>query len=147
MNTYTQLVYHIIFGTKRKIPWIKVEKRKQLFGYISGILKKKGCYVYMINGTDDHIHIIAHVPPSQKISDLVKDVKLATTSMIKKENLFKRFNGWQKGYAAFSVRYQSMDRLIDYIANQEKHHKKLSFSEELILICKKNGVEIDERMI
>ncbi|MEX1239733.1 MAG: transposase [Cyclobacteriaceae bacterium] len=76
-----------------------------LFEYTWGILKEKGCQekgcrLYRINGIEDHIHIATHIHPTVALASLIKDIKLATSSYVKANNIFRSFTGWQDGYAA-----------------------------------------------
>lgn len=144
MSTYTQLLYHIVFSTKRRIPWISKKNRRALFHYISGILKHKNCHLYRINGVDDHIHILTHIHPSISVSDLIKDIKLASSYFIKNENLFPRFNGWQEGYSAFTESISEKNRLIQYIKNQELNHYDLSYRDEMINLLNEQGIQIEK---
>jgi putative transposase len=117
MSTYTQLLYQIVFSTKYRTSTLNKEQRPELFKYIWGILKNKKCHLYRVNGLEDHIHIVAHIHPTIAISNLVKDIKLASSAFIKSNNLFKNFTGWQNGYAAFSYSIDSKNDLIEYVKN------------------------------
>ena len=130
MSTHTQILYHIVFATKYRKPTIEKSQKKGLFAYIFQLLTNKKCHLYRINGVEDHIHILPHVHPSISLSTLVKDIKVSTSIFIKKELIFKNFDGWQEGYGAFSEAIKSKDRLINYVKNQEKHHEKKSFFDE-----------------
>jgi len=77
----------------------------------------------------------------------VKDIKLATSQHIKTHVLFPEFEGWQDGYGAFTYSYSEKDRLIEYVKNQEIHHKKKTYKEELIEVLNEHGVEFDEKYI
>jgi REP element-mobilizing transposase RayT len=145
MSTYTQILYHIVFSTKNREKVLIKEKRKELFAYIWGILKNKNCHLYQINGVSDHIHIATHIHPSVALADLVKDIKLASGSLIKKTNLFPGFSSWQSGYGAFTYSIDAKDNLINYIKNQEDHHKKITFIDEYKLMLKENEIELDEK--
>lgn len=147
MSTYTQLYYHIVFGTKHRTSCLVEEHRETLFKYIWGLLKKKKCQLYQINGMEDHIHIFTDIHPTISLSSLVKDIKLASHSIIKEENLFPKFEGWQKGYGAFTHDNNDKDRIVKYIANQQNHHKKISWREEYISLLKKHGIEFDEKYL
>lgn len=147
MSTYTQLIYHIVFTPKHRSPILEKSNRPILFKYITGLLKNKKCHLYQINGVEDHIHILTHVHPTIPISNLVKDIKLASSSFIKSENLFPLFQEWQVGYGAFTCSYMDKEVLIKYIANQEEHHKKLDYKEELINLLKEHGISFDEKYL
>ena len=123
------------------------ETRNDLFKYITGILKNKNCHLYKINGVEDHLHIVTHIHPSIALASLVKDIKIASSIFAKNEKLFPGFDGWQEGYAAFTYSYKEKNRLITYVQNQENHHRKISFKEELIESLNEHGIEFDEKYL
>ena len=92
MSTYTQILYQIVFSTKYREHTLSNENRNELFS----ILKNKKCHLYQIGGVEDHLHIVTHLHPSVALSNLIKDIKLASTEHIKVKNLFPQFNGWQE---------------------------------------------------
>ena len=147
MNTYTQIMYQIVFSTKMRKKTLIAEQRKELFKYTWGILKNKKCHLYQINGIEDHIHILTHLHPSISLADLIKDIKVASSTFIKKEKIFPNFNGWQDGYGAFTYSIKQKDVLIEYIKNQEIHHKKKTFKEELVELLEEHNVDFDERYL
>lgn len=147
MSTFTQILYQIIFSTKNRERTLRANQRDKLFHYISGILTNHKCHLYQINGIEDHIHILTHVHPSVALSDLVKDIKLASTKFIKENNLFPNFKGWQDGYAAFTYSIDRKETLIRYVANQIEHHRKTGFREEYLTLLKEQHVEFDEKYL
>jgi REP element-mobilizing transposase RayT len=147
MSTYTQILYQIVFSTKNRKPVLLKENREKLYKDIWGILKNKNCHLYRINGVEDHLHIITHLHPSISLSNLVKDIKLGCSSYMKENQLFPDFDGWQEGYAAFTYTINEKEGLIRYVQNQEEHHKKMTFKEELVVLLKEHNVEFDERYL
>jgi len=147
MSTYTQLLYQIVFSTKHRNPALIEIKREDLFKDIWGILKNKRCHLYRVNGVEDHIHILTHIHPSVSVSSLVKDIKLGSSDFIKRKNLFPDFGGWQDGYAAFTYSIKEKKRLIEYVKNQEDHHKTMTFKEELILLLNEQDITYDEKYL
>lgn len=147
MSTYTQILYQIVFSTKNRAHTLKSEIRQELFRYIAGMLKNKKCHLYQIGGVSDHIHIVTHLYPAVALASLVKDIKLATSHYIKSQVIFPEFEGWQNGYGAFTYSFKEKDRLIDYVKNQEVHHKKKLYKEELIDLLNEHGVEFDEKYL
>ena len=123
------------------------ENRDQLFKYIWGVLKNKKCHLYRINGVEDHIHILTHIHPSIALSDLVKDIKLAISAFIKESNIFPEFKGWQQGYGGFTYSINEKERLIEYIKNQEEHHKRVTFREEYISLLQEHAVPFEEKYL
>lgn len=147
MSTYTQILYQIVWSTKNRKPSLTKNYRIQLFQYIWGLLKKKRCHLYRINGVEDHLHIVTHVHPSIALASLVKDIKLAASSHIKEESLFDDFDGWQSGYAAFTYSIDAKDNLIEYVKRQEEHHRKITFEEELRELLKEHHIPYDEKYL
>jgi REP element-mobilizing transposase RayT len=103
--------------------------------------------VYCINGVEDHIHIISDIHPAVSLASVVKDIKLASSSLIKSENLFEGFGGWQAGYGAFTYSLEAKQNLIAYVKNQEEHHRKVTYVDEYIKMLHEHGVEFDERYL
>lgn len=147
MSTYTQILYQIVFGTKHRQRTITGDNRDELFCYITGVLQNHKCHVYRINGVEDHLHIVTHLHPTIALSNLVKDIKLATTDLIKREGLFPLFRGWQGGYGAFTYSLKDKDRLIEYVKNQQEHHRVKTFKEEFTGLLHEHGVEFDEKYL
>jgi REP element-mobilizing transposase RayT len=147
MSTYTQILYQIVFGTKNRKKTLEIDKNEELFKYINGIIKNKNCHLYIINGTEDHIHILTHIHPTVNLSNFVKDIKIASSVYIKKENLFKNFIGWQDGYGAFTYSIKEKNNLVNYISNQQEHHKTKNFKEEYLGLLKEHVVSFDEKYL
>ena len=147
MSTYTQLLYQIVFSTKNRERTLIAENRKPLFQYMWGILKNKKCHLYQIGGVEDHIHIITHLHPSIALSDLIKDIKLASTEHIKDKHLFPHFKGWQDGYAAFTYSIDAKENLINYAKTQEEHHRKKNFQDEYVELLKLSQIDYDEKYL
>jgi len=110
-------------------------------------MKNKKCHLYRINGVEDHIHILTDLHPTIALSGLVKDIKVASTKMIKEEGLITNFLGWQVGYGAFTYSMSAKNHLIEYIKNQEAHHQKVTFKEEYIGLLKEHNIEYDEKYL
>jgi REP element-mobilizing transposase RayT len=147
MSTYTQIFYQIIFSTKNRKKVLIEHNRELLFKYIWGILKNKKCHLYRINGVADHIHIFTHLHPTVPLASLIKDIKLASSNMIKQEKLFVNFTNWQQGYGAFTYSIHEKDKLINYIKNQVDHHKKETFIDEYKKILKDFNIDFDEKYL
>ena len=147
MSTYTQILYQLVFSTKHREPTLVKEHKQQLFQYIWGLLKEKKCHLYQINCVEDHLHILTHLHPSIALANLVKDIKLGASDFIKREQIFPDFMGWQYGYGVFTYSINEKNKLMEYIKNQEEHHKQIDFKNEFIVLLKENGVEFDEKYL
>lgn len=100
--SYRQIFYHIVFATKHRKPVLTEAYCKELYAYIYGIIKAKGCHLYRINGMEDHLHIFTDLHPNICLADFIKDIKVASSLWMKTSGKFPHFEHWQKGYGAFT---------------------------------------------
>ena len=145
MSSYRRHLYHIAFRTKDSQPTILQNHVNELYAYITGIIKNKDSHLYQINGVENHLHILTDMNPSIAPIDFVKDIKVSTSTWMKSSKLFPVFNGWAVGYGSFTCSYVDIDRLIEYIKNQQEHHKKISFEEEYRKLLLEYGITPDEK--
>ena len=99
----------------------------------------------IVGGVDDHVHLLASLRPVHRIADVLRDMKKDSSNWVK-ENFEPRF-AWQEGYAAFTVSPSANDSVRKYIANQEEHHRKYSFVDELKELLARAGVEYEEKYL
>jgi REP element-mobilizing transposase RayT len=121
------------------------ESNNDLFAYIMGFIKNKNCFLYRINGMEDHIHILCDLHPNLALADFMRDLKTSTSFWLKQNINYSNFEGWADGYAALTYSFRDKEMIINYIKNQQEHHKKESFKEELRRLLEEQGVKIDER--
>lgn len=144
-HTHTNLLIHIVFSTQGYFPLITADIRKELFAYMGGLVKELKGNPIIINGVDNHIHMLIALPPNVSVSDAMRFVKANSSRWIK-ERFGKKF-AWQKGFGAFSVSRSGVDAVVKYIANQEEHHRKFDFKTEFVSLLEKNEVEYDEKYL
>jgi putative transposase len=146
-SSYTNLLYHIIFSTKDRQPLIQAELQERLYEYIGGTICGQGGIALEINGTEDHVHVLAKLRPDKSLSDILRDLKSNATGWMHDVFPLLQDFSWQRGYGAFTVSQSSASKVQDYIARQKEHHLKKSFREEFIEFLKANGIEYDERYV
>ena len=146
-NTYTQIHIHFVFAVKFRNGIIQTQWKNNLYQYITGIVRNNNHKLLAINGMSDHIHILIGIRPSQSISDLMKDVKQGSSLWINENKLTNGHFEWQEGYGAFSHSKSQVNSVIDYIQNQEIHHKKRTFREEYLEFLEKFEIDYDEKFI
>ena len=148
MSTFTQILYQIVFGSKDYTTFLTRENQGKLFGYIVGMLNKRNCHSYQVGGYANHIHIVTHLSPTINLADLVREIKKASHEMmVRDKKSFPDFTGWQVGYGAFTYHISMKPVLINYVLNQEQHHKGITFREELILLLNDNLVSFKEEYL
>ena len=147
MSSYRQIIYQIVFATKYRKPTISESHCEELYKYISGIIKNKGCKVYRINGVEDHLHIVSDLHPSVSLGDYVKDIKVASSIWMKDSAKFPKFIGWQAGYGAFTYSIKEKDVVINYVRKQKEHHRSEIFVDEYKRLLVENAIEFDEKYL
>jgi REP element-mobilizing transposase RayT len=146
-NTYTQIHIQVVFAVHNRQSLINADWKDELYKYITGIIQNNNHKVLQINGMPDHIHILFGMRPTQSLSDLIKQVKQDSSKWINKQGLVNGKFSWQSGYGAFSYSKSEVSKVVNYIKNQEEHHKKLLFQDEYLKLLKDFNVDYDARYI
>lgn len=143
-QSLVKIIVHVVFSTKERIRIITPEIEPRLFGYISGIIENNGGKMIIAGGDADHIHILISIGRVD-IAELIGDVKRESSKWMKQQDLaFEKFY-WQRGYGAFSIGQSQVSEVKRYILDQKEHHKKQTFQGEFRALCRKYGVDFDER--
>lgn len=146
-STFTNLLYHVIFGTKQRQQFIADEWQDELYGYIGGIIRSEGGTLLEAGGVADHVHLLVKLKPTSTLSDPLAKIKANSSRWINDEKFADRLFAWQEGYAAFSVSESAVAEVRRYIACQAEHHRTMSFRDEMIAFYEKHGIEYDPRML
>jgi REP element-mobilizing transposase RayT len=140
-HSYAQAILHVVFSTKDRQKIISKEFQPRMWSYIAGICKADAIFVHVISGSDDHVHLLLQLPANWTIAEAINLIKSNSSKWA--GNKF----AWQQGYAAFSVSASQVPTVMRYIANQDAHHRRMSFDQELIALLKKHGVEYDPKYV
>lgn len=138
-HSYVKVWIHAVWATKLRRPYIKPEVEKRIHGRIKELFEEMNCPVNIINGTEDHVHVLFGLSREHSISQIMKNVKGKSCYWIRQEKLIPHLFEWQGGYAAFGVDYENLDRVFFYIRNQKTHHKRQDYNEELKELERENG--------
>ena len=146
-QSLSRVLIHMVFSTKLHAPVLRADVRSEVHAYLVGTLNGIECPALQVGGVDDHVHLLFALSRTQTIADVAESVKTSSSKWIKtKGPSFADFH-WQSGYGAFSVSQSDADTVIAYIANEEQHHRKMSFKEEYRALLEKYEVEYDERYV
>jgi putative transposase len=138
---------HLVFSTKERRPFLKDETiRESLHSQIGGISKRLGCAPIITGGMEDHVHHLVRFSRTISQAEWVKEVKRVSNLWLKEAHSIRDFK-WQGGYADFSVSASNLEMVKRYIANQQHHHRKMDFQDELRMLLRRHDVEWDERYI
>ncbi|HNW69794.1 MAG TPA: IS200/IS605 family transposase [Bacteroidales bacterium] len=146
-NTYTQLNMHAVFCVKGRSNCLTQKIRPELHKYISGILTNLGQYSLAVNGYKDHVHIFFEMNPDTSLSDIMQVVKSNSSKWINDNKMVAGKFQWQKGFGGFSYSRSQRNNVIQYIMNQEEHHREKTFREEYLEFLEQFEVDFDERYL
>jgi putative transposase len=146
-DTYTQIHIQIVFAVKFRYCAMKKSWRDNLFKYITGIVHAQGQKLLCINGVEDHVHILIGLRPTMAISALVQEIKKASSKWINDQRLVIGRFSWQEGFAAFSYSPEALPNVIRYIENQEQHHHKSTFAEEVTSLLNEFKVDFNPKYV
>jgi REP element-mobilizing transposase RayT len=119
--------------------------RGDLLACVRGIVRNEGAQTLAANAVEDHVHLLLAVKPVQAASDLVRKIKTNTSRWIHATYPDLRDFAWQSGFGVFSVSESAVRDVAAYIRDQERHHRRMPFAEELRLFLEKHGIEYDPR--
>jgi len=142
-STLTNLLYHIVFSTQDRRPSLTRELRPDLYAYLGGILRNHDAILLAVGGADDHIHLLARVPPSVALSDLMRELKASSSKWLGGKMAF----AWQRGCAAFWVSESSQPAVAAYIHGQDARHERMPYDRELVRLLELHNVEFDPQYL
>jgi len=138
---------HLGFSTRERIPFLRDESiRDSLHLYLGGISKRLQCAPITTGGVEDHVHLLARFGRTTTQAEWVKELKRVSNLWLKEQHSIRDFE-WQGGYADFSVSMSNLETVKKYIANQQYHHRKMNFQDELRTLLRRHEVDWDERYI
>ena len=146
-HTVTNLLVHLIFSTKERLPLINPELENDLHAYLGGILRELHAVPIAIGGTADHVHLLMRLPADLAVADCLRVVKTNSSRWAKERWPQRRSFAWQGGYGAFSVSESQRGAVISFIQDQARHHRRISFQHEFLAMLKKHDLEFDEQYL
>jgi putative transposase len=144
-HTKSRILVHMVFATKERLPLIMPDFKPKLHAYMAGTVRGLGCHLHALDGVADHCHLVFDLAPKIALADFTNKLKSGSTKWARDEGM--RQFGWQRGYGAFSMNQESLDRTVKYVRSQEQHHAVRSFRDELAEFIRVNGMEPDPEFI
>lgn len=146
-QSLSKLYIHLVFHIHSQSVSIRESDQKELYRYIGSIIMDNDSIPIAINGTENHLHILCVMSKNIALAKLVEEIKRHSSRWIKTLNKRYQHFKWQGGYAGFSISQSLHDKTRDYIINQEEHHKKMTFREELLAFLREYGVSYNEQYL
>ncbi|PWS32282.1 IS200/IS605 family transposase [Pedobacter paludis] len=129
--SYVKIWVHLVFSTKNRHPYLTRNIRYKLQNHIIENCKEKSIFLKAINGYTEHLHCLISIGKEQSIAKIAQLIKGESAYWINKNNLTDETFVWQDDYFAVSVSESNLEVVCSYIKNQENHHSKKSFDEEV----------------
>jgi REP-associated tyrosine transposase len=146
-HSYSNILTHVVYSTKNRRPFIDAALEARLFPYLGGIVRELGGKLFLVNGVEDHVHLLAELPPTIAIAEAIGKIKGSSTYWIHQSFPDQSGFAWQRGYAAFSVSKSKVAMVARYIERQKEHHKKQSFQDEFLELLRRHGISINEKYL
>lgn len=146
-QSLSKVLLHVVFSTKNREKTIPCHLRAKLHAYLAGICRAKGSEAYRVGGTENHVHIACTLPRTLTQAKLLEEIKKPSSIWMKQQERGPRHFSRQAGYGIFSLSQSQLPTLIQYIDNQEEHHRTKSFKEELLTLLEKYDIEYDEKYL
>ena len=143
--SYTNLLYHIVYATKERAPLIPSNLQSRLHEYLGGIVRGLDCVPIEINGMAEHVHLLVKIRPTISVSDFLSKLKSLSSGWARRQT--KGRFAWQAKYGAFTVSESQVKRVRQYIRDQEKHHRNISFEEEFEALLNGNRIDFDKQYL
>ena len=146
-NTFSQIYLQFVFAVKGRQSLIAKENKEELHKYITGLVQNRKAKMLAVHCMPDHMHLFVGFKPSVLISDFVKEIKVETNEFINEKKWVNgRFN-WQEGHGVFSYSHSHIERVVNYVLNQETHHQKKTFRQEYHELLEKFEIPYEERYL
>ncbi len=138
-HTYFSLLAHCVFATKERRILIPADLKAKLWPYMAGIARANKFKALAVGGMQDHAHVLLSLPTTMPVAKAVQLIKGGSSKWIN-DHLPTRSFDWQDGYSAFSIGVSQVETTIRYIDNQERHHARMTFDQELLKMLERHGI-------
>ena len=141
-HTYAHTLMHCVFSTKNRANLIR--HPDDLWRYVTVLAHSHDIHVLAAGGTANHLHLLLLLPQAITLADAMRELKANSSRWLRETD---RTFAWQQGYGAFSVSVSQKQRVMEYIARQEEHHRTRTFEEEFSAMLKMSGIAYDPRFV
>ena len=139
---FLRVYIHFVWSTKNRLPYLQTNTiREAMWQHIKDNAKLKGIFIDFVNGHQEHCHCLVSLGTDQTISKVMQLIKGESAFWFNKQNLIKEKLEWQDEYFAVSVSQSVLNKVREYIKNQEEHHKIKTFEQEYNEFIEKYGFQ------
>jgi REP element-mobilizing transposase RayT len=147
-QSLAKILLHLVFSTKERRPFLRDQQlREELHRYLGGIFTHLDCQPLIIGGVEDHVHMLFAHSRTATVADVVKELKRSSSVWLKTKSPDLAEFTWQNGYGVFSIGQSQVNDVRAYIAEQDEHHRKISFQDEFRRLLQRYEIAFDERYV
>ncbi|HKQ40693.1 MAG TPA: transposase [Verrucomicrobiae bacterium] len=144
LHAYSRIWLHVLWATLERRPLLPKPAAVQLSGFLGKYAAEKGIYMKINYVNADHVHGLIDLPTSSAVEDVMHLLKGASSHWVNENNLVAGKFAWGRGYGAFSVSHSDITGVAKYIAEQEEHHRKRGFADEVKLLIERHQLKWHE---
>ena|SRR5437899_9068842 len=141
LHAYSRVWLHVVWATLERRPLLDKPAAVKLSAHFHEYSQAKGIYMKINFVNSDHVHALVDLPTNLTIEDMMQLLKGESAHWVNEQNLVAAKFGWGRGYGVFSVSASGVSEVCAYIADQEEHHRKRDFLEELRAFVQCYGLE------
>ncbi len=146
-QSLSNILLHLVLSTKDRHPWLQKGIREKTHAFLAGAVRQCDCEAYRVGGVADHVHLAVRLSRTLTVANLVKEIKTSSSKWLKTQDVRLNDFSWQNGYGVFSIGMSQKAALLNYIDNQEEHHRTQTFQDEYRAFLNKYGIEYNERYV
>jgi REP element-mobilizing transposase RayT len=147
-QSLAKILAHTVFSMKERRPYLRDKAlREEMHRYLGGILSNLKCQPIIVGGVEDHVHLLSALVRTSSAAEMVKELKRSSSQWIKTKSAILQDFNWQNGYGMFSIGFSQIPTVKDYIVNQEEHHRRLTFQDEVRALLQRYQIDYDERYV
>jgi len=141
LHSYSRIWLHSVWATLERRPLLSKPGAAQLSAYLTQYSAEKGIYMKINYVNPEHVHILVDLPTRLSVEEMMQLFKGSSSHWINQSDLVPVKFAWGRGYGIFSVSNSGVGAVAKYIAIQQEHHLKRSYTEELKLLVERYGLK------
>jgi len=139
--SYVKIWLHCVWSSKNRDQIISQSFHPELLKHFRENADEKNIVLDYINAHENHVHALINLGKQQNLATIMQYLKGESSFWINNKKILSSQFSWQDDYFAVSVGHSQVERIRNYIKNQDEHHHKMSWEEEVDLFMKKYGFE------